>query len=142
MSMFCLYVKASKFNRGTPLMTIMRMGPEWSGRRLRLIDAEHLELGEPELVGWSDFYGGSACNVHVARASDGQRVGWLVWGGNLGLRSLPLDVEDVTELRERVWDARPLLWLGDKRYLPGHVIAALEDMQDAPRPTEGGGGWG
>lgn len=125
MSTFCLYVKASVHNRGTPVLSITRSGPTWSGTRLRLVDAARLGLAHGDLLGWSDFYGGTVCDVHVANASEGQHEGWLVWGGNLGLRSVPAGFEDVGMLRSSVWDGLPLLWVNELRHFPPEVVAAV-----------------
>lgn len=139
MSMFCLLVKPSRENAGTPLMSVTRLGPEWTGRRLRLRDPARLGLANPELIGWSDFYAGSACDLHVARATDGTRQGWLVWGGTLGLRAVPCegDAED----RAR-WEGRPLLWIEDPAVLPEDVrrVVDRDGMRDdatVPQPAWG-----
>lgn len=136
MSTFCLYVKASAHNPGTPVLSITRSGPEWRGRRLRLLEAEGLGLEHGDVLGWSDFYGGTACDVHVARASDGRHDGWLVWGGNLGLRSVPDGFDDHSALRSRVWDALPLLWVSDLRHFPADVASAVTVPRRDERTTE------
>ena len=115
------------------MMSVTCQGPQWSGRRLRLQQPGRVGLRESELVGWSDFYTGTACDVHVARASDGEHSGWLVWGGTLGLRAVPVGVEDVEALRGGEWEARPLLWLDDPALLPDEVRAVV-----AAESTAGG----
>lgn len=125
MSTFCLCVKPSSANAGTRVMSVTRTGPQWTGRRLRLRNPERLRLRHGDLVGWSDFYGGSPAHVHVARATDGSRSGWLVWGGTLGLRSLPAEVEDPSDLRRRWWDAPAILWVDDPAVFPDDVRSVV-----------------
>jgi hypothetical protein len=132
MSMFCLYVKPSPANAGTRLMSVTRLGPQWTGGRLRLTDPQRLGLRHGDIVGWSDFYSGVPADVHVARAAEGQRSGWLVWGGTLGLRSVPADLEDLSVVRSRWWDARPVLWVDDPAQFPEEVRAVVE-----PEPAPG-----
>ena len=124
----CLYVKPTASRPGTRLMSVTRLGPQWTGRRLRLSRPDRVGLRESDLIGWSDFYAGSACDVHVARATDGEHSGWLVWGGTLGLRSVPPDLADgdVEGLRQGRWDAHPVLWLDDASMLPEDVRAVVE----------------
>lgn len=136
MSTICLYVKGSAHNAGTPVMTVTRQGPEWTGPRLRLLDASELGLRCAEIVGWSDFYGGGACDVHVARASDGRRDGWLVWGGNLGLRSVPAGCDDLRVLRTTAWDAFPLLWVESLAHFPPDVARAVAGRRHGGWATE------
>ncbi|HKI58430.1 MAG TPA: hypothetical protein VKA00_04305 [Trueperaceae bacterium] len=125
MSTLCLYVKPTATQPGTKLMSVTRLGPQWTGRRLRLREPERVGLHEADIIGWSDFYAGSACEVHVALATDGARSGWLVWGGTLGLRAVPAELDDVEAVRGGSWDARPLLWVEDPSLFPEDVRAVV-----------------
>jgi len=121
MSTLCLYVKSTAKQPGTRLMSVTRLGPQWTGRRLRLRDPQRVGLREADIIGWSDFYAGSACDVHVARATDGEHSGWLVWGGTLGIRAVPSELDDADAVRRGEWDARPLLWVDDPSLFPADV---------------------
>jgi hypothetical protein len=125
MSTLCLYVKPTSKEPGTRLMSVTCLGPEWTGRRLRLQDPDRLGLREPDLIGWSDFYAGSVCDVHVAQATDGERSGWLVWGGTLGLRSVPPELDGEEALRQGEWESRPVVWVEDPFLLPEDVRAVV-----------------
>ena len=125
MATLCLYVKPTSKQPGTRLMSVTCLGPAWTGRRLRLQEPDRLGLREPDLIGWSDFYAGPACDVHVAAATDGERSGWLVWGGTLGLRAVPPELEDEEAVRQGEWDARPVLWVEDASLLPDEVRAVV-----------------
>lgn len=137
MATLCLYVKATAAQPGTNVMSVTCLGPQWTGRRLRLRYPDRLGLRESDLIGWSDFYTGSVCDVHVARATDGEHSGWLVWGGTLGLRSVPSELAegDVEALRQGRWDARPVLWLDDASLLPEDVRAVVEPEMDGRGTT-------
>jgi hypothetical protein len=128
MGTLCLYVKPTATQPGTRLMSVTCLGPQWTGRSLRLQRPDRLGLRETDLIGWSDFYAGSACDVHVARATDGERSGWLVWGGTLGLRSVPPELVDgdVEAVRDGGWDARAVLWVDDAALLPEDVRAVVD----------------
>jgi len=138
MSTFCLLVKASSQNAGTRLMSVTRLGPQWTGPRLRLRDPEGVGLANPDLIGWSDFYAGSACDLHVARATDGENVGFLVWGGTLGVRAVPAGGAGD---RHR-WEGRPLLWIEDPGQFPEEVRRVVETDAKIDAATVVVAGWG
>ncbi len=125
MSTLCLYVKPTAKQPGTRLLSVTPLGPQWTGRRLRLRDPGRIGLHEADIIGWSDFYAGSRCDVHVVRATDGERSGWLVWGGTLGLRAVPSELDDGEDVRSGDWDARPLLWVDDLTQFPADVRAVV-----------------
>lgn len=137
MSTLCLYVKPTAKQPGTRVLSVTRLGPQWTGPRLRLRDPERVGLHQADIIGWSDFYTGSACDVHVVRATDGEHSGWLVWGGTLGLRALPAEIDDVDTVRRGEWDARPLLWVDDPALFPDEVRAVVAD-ESATRVPAGG----
>lgn len=138
MATLCLYIKPTATRPGTRLMSVTRLGPEWTGRRLRLREPGRVGLREADLVGWSDFYAGSPCDVHVAFARDGERSGWLVWGGTLGLRSLPPGVDDPEAVRGGGWDEPPVLWIDDASLFPEDVRAVVTTGSEAGLPAGSG----
>lgn len=120
-----IYVKQTSNCEAMPLQTFELLSPVWSGDKIRL------PFGEPpvrlNVVGWTDLFNGQACAVHVAKVRVNGAVGWLVWGGNSGVRILDKRAP-VT-----AWDAhlppgygRPIVWLEDAGDLPAAVRRALE----------------
>lgn len=149
MSSFCVFVKPTERRPRSTFVSLQRLGPAWQGPVLRLRDAEALGLRFPFVIGWSDFYGGTAAPVTVARATDGKRTGWLVWGGSQGLRALD-DAADVGvgavvggEPRgagtcPAAFDERPILWLSDVALLPEDVAAVVAPVKGPARSGPGG----
>lgn len=107
-------------------MTVTLLGPRWTGERLRLKRPAELGLRHTDIVGWSDFYGGGPCQVNVAAAASGGESGYLVWGGTLGLRVVPGDVEEVDKRMGESLVARSLLWIRDASLLPVTVRQVVE----------------
>ena len=135
MGTLCLYVKPTATQPGTRLMSVTCLGPQWTGRRLRLQRPDRLGLRETDLIGWSDFYAGSACDVHVARRRTASvRVGWC-GAARSGCGRCPPELVDgdVEAVRDGGWDARPVLWVEDASLLPEDVRAVVD------RGTTGGG---
>lgn len=133
---FQLYVKHTSNCEGMPLQVFERLGPEWTGNSLRLpfgpADEPRRVL---EIVGWTDLFTGRSCPVHVAHVrwlpherpdiSGGPQTsqeGYLVWGGNSGVRALDPEAEPT---------------LGAEHLPPGWgypiVWVAVEDVADFPQ---------
>jgi hypothetical protein len=126
MTTVCLHVKPTAFDPGIGLMSVTLHSPRWTGRRLRLQRPAEQGLAHSDLVGWSDFYGGGPCEVHVARASTGSDSGYLVWGGTLGLRVLPAELGEVDRQLGDVLEQRSVLWIRDVEDLPQEVRAVVD----------------
>ena len=136
-----LYVKStSNCPEGLPLQTFELLSPEWQGDSLRLPFGEGEERRVLEVVGWTDLFGGSPCPVHVAKVrwlphkrpdiSGGPErtlEGYLVWGGNSGVRILDPKAEPIPGLEDhlpRGW-GRPVIWVEDEAELPEEVRAVV-----------------
>ena len=136
MSSFCVFVKPTARRPNSTFVSLQRLGPVWKGARLRLERPDELGLRFPVLIGWSDFYGGTQAPVAVAWASDGERSGWVVWGGSQGLRAVPESDEAEAEvLASSTFEERPLVWIGDVRMLPAEVAAVVARGEERLRPT-------
>ena len=136
MSSFCVFVKPTARRPNSTFVSLQRLGPVWKGARLRLERPDELGLRFPVLIGWSDFYGGTPAPVAVAWASDGERSGWVVWGGSQGLRAVPESDEAAAEvMASATFEERPLMWIGDVRMLPDEVASVVARDDDRPRPA-------
>jgi hypothetical protein len=128
MSSFCIFVKPTNRRLETTFVSLLRLGPVWQGPSLTLSRHEAIGLRYETLIGWSDFYGGSPAPVSVARATDGERTGWIVWGGSQGLRAVPAGALQeapgvgVETPASSAYDERPLLWLAEPSVLPPEVV--------------------
>jgi hypothetical protein len=141
MSSFCVFVKPTARRPNSTFVSLQRSGPVWKGARLRLERPDELGLRFPVLIGWSDFYGGTPAPVAVAWASDGERSGWVAWGGSQGLRAIPESAEAAADaIAASTFEERPLLWIDDARMLPAEVRAVVARDEDRshqgcePRP--------
>jgi hypothetical protein len=144
MTTVCLHVKPTALDPGLALMAVTLLGPRWSGDRLRLERPGEFGLPRGDLVGWSDFYGGGPCRVQVACAANGSDTGYLVWGGTLGLRVVPHDLDQVDRQLGDVLESRSVLWIKDVGALPTEVrevvevTAAAQPGADRSRSLAGG----
>lgn len=139
MSSFCVFVKPTTRRPNSTFVSLQRSGPVWKGARLQLERSDELGLRFPVLIGWSDFYGGTAAPVAVAWASDGERSGWVVWGGSQGLRAVPEGDEAAADaIAAATFEERPLVWITDPRMLPAEVAAVVagDEGRSWTRPTE------
>lgn len=126
MSSFCVFVKPTTRRPNSTFVSLQRSGPVWKGARLRLERADEVGLRFPVLIGWSDFYGGTPAPVSVAWASDGERSGWVVWGGSQGLRAVPEgDDAAAAAIASATFEERPLVWISDAGMLPTEVAAVV-----------------
>lgn len=134
MSSFCVFVKPTARRPNSTFVSLQRSGPVWKGARLRLERPDELGLRFPVLIGWSDFYGGTPAPVAVAWASDGERSGWVAWGGSQGLRAVPESDEAAADaIASATFEERPLLWIDDVRMLPAEVAAVVARDEDRSR---------
>ena len=116
-------VKPNRHCQALPLTGIELLGPRWTARRVRLLEACS---GTPaaDVIGWTDYYGGGPCEVYVAYARTRDREGLLVWGGSLGVRLVPHHLPDEALHDERQFLAsHPMLWLPDDYLLDSCVLA-------------------
>jgi len=138
---FELYVKNTSNCEGLPLQVFERLGPEWTGDSLTLPFGTD---GEPlEVVGWTDLFTGRPCPMHVALVRwlphkrpdisggpPGPIEGYLVWGGNSGVRILDEGAEPTPGMDDHLPPGygRPLVWvdLEDVEDLPAGVRAVVE----------------
>jgi len=124
---FQIYVKNTSNCEGLPLQTFELLSPEWTGSEVLLpFGPERKWL---RVVGWTDLFFGSPCAVHVAKVRHlpTGEVGYLVWGGNSGVRILDEDapvLPGVDDHLPRGW-GRPVIWVEDVEDLPPEVQSVV-----------------
>ena len=124
---FQLYVKNTSNCEGLELQTVERLSPEWTGNSLTLPFGEGAEAAEREVVGWTDLFGGRPCAVHAARVRWLGQDGYLVWGGNSGVRVLDGEATPIEGMDDHLPPGygRPVIWVEDPTDLPAEVQAVV-----------------
>ncbi len=114
-------------DKGRFLPAFEVLGAEWVGKSV------HIPFGADRkrslnVVGWSDRAGGQAVSVHVVKASADGRVGYLVYGGDGGVRILDQEADADPEPAERLARGRtaPLVWVANGQDLPPAVREVVE----------------
>ena len=128
MNEFQLYVKStSNCPEGLELQTVERLSPEWTGDSLLLPFGEGAEAAEREVVGWTDLFGGRPCAVHAARVRWLGQDGFLIWGGNSGVRILDDEATPIEGIDDHLPPGygRPVIWVEDVADLPVDVQAVV-----------------
>jgi hypothetical protein len=121
-----VYVKSTSNCDGLPLTTFEVLSPIWTGESIRIPFGP--EGVEHDVIGWTDLFFGSPAPVHVARVSHRGREGYLIWGGNSGVRVLDDQAEPVPGVDDhlpRGW-GQPIIWVEDPDDLPADVRAVVE----------------
>ena len=118
---------SSPGDKGRFLPAFEVLGAEWVGKSV------HIPFGVDrkrslDVVGWSDRAGGQAVSVHVVKASADGRVGYLVYGGDGGVRIIDQEADADPEPAERFTRGRlaPLVWVANGQDLPPAVQEVVE----------------
>lgn len=121
MRTFQIYVKPTSNCDGMPLQTMTELSPTWTGESLILPFGE--DGDKRKVVGWTDLYGGTACGVNVTKVRWNGQVGWLVHGGNAGVRILDNDAPVMPGVDDHLprGYGRPIVWVDDAADLPVEV---------------------
>jgi len=115
-----------------PLTTFEELSPTWSGESLYIpFGPSKGKRKRLKVVGWTDLFNGRPCPVHIVRARHEGVEGYLVYGGNSGVRVLTKKraaKDDAT-----LYDAHlppgygmPIIWIEDIADLPRKVRAVVE----------------
>jgi hypothetical protein len=122
-----LWCKDTANCAAAPVTHFEVLGAEWVGPSVKIPfgSAGRRLL---DVVGWSAAGGGQAASVHVIKVRLDKAAGYLVYGGDGGVRIL----DDSTQLSaggsERLlpgW-GKPLLWVQRLEDLPPHVQEVVE----------------
>jgi len=117
-----IYVKPTSNCEGMPLQTFELLSPVWKGKSVSLPFGEPPNTRRLKVVGWTDLFNGQACPVKIAKVRVGGEIGWLVWGGNSGVRVLDARAES-NEFDSHLprGYGRPVIWVEDYDDLPDEV---------------------
>ena len=121
-----LYVKNTSNCDGMPLTSFKVLSPSWHGESMRLPFGSERTLYE--VVGWDDLFGGQACEIHCTKVESQGSTGFLVHGGNSGVRILDenaVPMAGVDDHLPRGW-GRPIIWIEDATDLPEAVRSLVE----------------
>ena len=118
-----IYVKATSNCEGMPLQTFELLSSTWTGDKIRLPFGKPLNAKRLDVVGWTDLFNGQACPVNVAKVRAGDLVGWLVWGGNSGMRILDKNAPVTPGVDDHLprGFGQAIIWLTDAQDLPAEA---------------------
>ena len=122
---FELYVKETSNCPELPRLTLERLGPEWTGDSVLLPFDDIDETNVYRVVGWTDRFGGSPCKVRVAKVRHRDDVGFLVWGGNSGVKLLDPDAIPGVDEHSARGHGMTVVWVEDAGDLPDDVRAVV-----------------
>ena len=130
-----IYVKdCSNCPGGMELQFFELLSPVWSGERVRLPFGEGEQRRTYTVIGWSDLFLGRPCKVKIARVRhcDSDAVGYLVWGGNCGVRILDRSARPTPGLDDHLprGYGRPIIWVEDTADLPKQVQKRLASNEE------------
>ena len=105
------------------------LGPVWQGGRLPIRFGDGAVR---QVEGWTGIFTGRRCEVHVVKARwlaqpggpERPVVGYLVWGGDSGLRVLDQEPEGTEYLPPGY--GRVFIWIEDPADLPGEVLQVID----------------
>ena len=111
--------QGSPGDKGRSLPAFEVLGAEWVGQSVRVPFGADRKRSF-DIVGWSERAGGQAVSVHVVKVSADGRVGFLVYGGDGGVRIVDQAPDTGPEPGERLagGHAAPLVWVSKIEDLP------------------------
>ncbi len=122
-----IYVKPNSNCEGLPLTDFERLSNIWTAPSIML------PFGDPpkkrRVVGWSSLFGGSSCRVELAKvkAPDGT-IGYLVSGGDWGVRILARDEYPQTCGNLPPGYGQPIVWIDDPNDIPESILNQLKPI--------------
>jgi hypothetical protein len=131
MEKIALYVKSTSNSEGMPLTMFQPLGPEWVGDELSLYFGEDEDRRQFPVVGWTDLFFGTPTRVHVVKVEHQGAVGFLVYGGNSGVRILSDEAHAVAGVNDHLppgW-GMPIIWVEDAADLPDEVRAVVDEPE-------------
>jgi hypothetical protein len=116
-----IYVKQTTNCEGMQLTTFELLSPIWKGKSVLIPFGSPPNTRRLKVVGWTDLYGGMPCQIKIAKVRIGEKIGWLIWGGNAGVRILDSRAEDWSESHLPRGYGMPVVWVEDCNDLPANV---------------------
>lgn len=119
-----IYCKNTSNCQGMPLTSFEILSEEWSGDSLILPFGEEGEK-KCKVEGWTDLVTsnpypdvvrGCPDTVRCAKVRQGENIGFLVWGGNSGVR-----------IGGRNGWGQPVVWIKDESDLPAKVRKVVQE---------------
>lgn len=124
-----LYVKqTSNCPNGLPLIRFELLSPIWEGESVLVPFGDEVDRDYFRVVGWTDLLMGRPCDVKVAKVRFNSSIGFLVWGGNSGVRILDprREPEDWEAQLPAGW-GMPIVWIEYAEDIPEDVLAVVEE---------------
>lgn len=113
METITLYVKNTSNCAGLSLQTFHTLGPIWEGKSVRMWLGPDRDRKRRDVVGWTDLFGGSPCPVRIVKVQYHGRAGYLVHGGNSGVRILDSRAKPVRGVNDHLppgW-GQAIIWV-------------------------------
>lgn len=131
-----IYVKStSNCPQGLSLVSFEELSDTWTGESLRIpFETEEGKFRKHLVVGWTDLFFGSACSVSVTKVEINDDIGYLIHGGNSGLRVLDKKASREADKENEFYgipkfDSHlpegygvPIIWIENERDLPREVL--------------------
>src|SRR5258707_5489325 len=111
-----IYVKNTSNCSGMPVTSFKVLSPSWHGESLSIPFGEGEERKVHEVVGWTDLFFGSACEVHCTKVESQGMIGYLVHGGNSGVRILNEQAHAIPGVDDHLPNGygRPIIWIAEE----------------------------
>lgn len=113
------------------------LSPIWEGDSVPIPFGDEVDRDYLTVIGWTDLSMGQPCKVNIARVQNGFVEGFLIWGGNSGLRVLD------DRRKPESWEAHlpagwgmPIIWVDDHEDLPDEVRAVVVAEEEDPQEPE------
>lgn len=128
-----IYVKPNSNCHGMPLTSFSELSPTWQGEQLVIPFEDGEARRNLTLVGWEDLFFGSPCSLRVVRVRTDGHEGFLIYGGNWGIRILDEGAESIHGVDDHLprGYGTPILWIDHIEDLPEEVRAVVAPLHSS-----------
>jgi hypothetical protein len=125
-----IYVKPNSNCHGMPLTSFSELSPTWQGEQLVIPFEDGGARRNLPLVGWEDLFFGSPCSLRVVRVRTSGHEGFLIYGGNCGIRILDERAESIPGMDDHLprGYGTPILWIDHVEDLPEEARAVVAPL--------------